>query len=203
MALGPAPFRPPADGSGSVPDMIRGHLRLLRGVVAVDLMELDRLPGRRWVLLGAVAAAAVLFGLLRVGQDDLFTESVLILAVAMLFGYLSRTTGAAFVTAFSLLDLVTSIPLYRPAHVEVGRFIAYWLLWVLVVTIPGYQRTLHGGLRLRWSKRWWPAAALLSALLAGGATFLWGRAAFYLVRPDLVHHCHGGWPSPSGCCGTS
>lgn len=122
---------------------------------------------------------------LRIRIDDVYTESLLFMAAAILIGILSPSLGAFFVLAFGVFDLwaasMQPLELVRPPDAIVGRLISYWLLWLLVVEIPCFGRTLvetaGGGAveRIR--------SALIGGLATGGFAFLWTLAAPTLIRP--------------------
>jgi hypothetical protein len=166
--------------------------RRLRAILVVDFRSLGLVPQGGWLALLAIAAVAVLFGALRLGIRDVYTESLPFLLAAMLIGYVSRGTGIALVALFAVADLI--VPIIDPAPysdfhdsptVLVGRLISWWLLWLLVVSIPTLQRQLRAQLGddPRRSTFLRLLAAPLSAAVAGALTFLWSNAQPYLIRP--------------------
>lgn len=122
---------------------------------------------------------------LRIRIDDVYTESLLFMAAAVLIGILSPALGAFFVLVFAVFDLwaasMQPLELVRLTDGLVARLISYWLLWLLVVEIPCFGRTLAetagGGSvdRIR--------SALVGGLATGGFAFLWTLAAPTLIRP--------------------
>jgi hypothetical protein len=185
----------------------------LRAATAADTVAFQRLP-RAVVDIGLPLLLIVVVGVvtfahatsvyphpsvkidwLRVGIDDVFTESPVFLFVAIALGVLSPALGILLVLLFGVTDLAAAevqpyelVPL--PMAVA-GRLVAIWLLWLLVVEIPVLGRVLASSTgRLAGSRL---AVAALSAVVTGGFTFLWTQAAAVLVRPVFT------WSSlPSG-----
>jgi hypothetical protein len=166
--------------------------RRLQAILIVDFRSLGIVPGGGWLAILAIVAVIVVFGVLRTGIRDVYTESLPFLITAMLIGYLSRGTGIALVGLFAIVDLI--VPIVDPAPysdvgdspmVLVGRVISWWLLWLLVVSIPTLQRQTRA--RLTDDPRRPAAMRLLGAPLgaaaAGALTFLWSNAQPYLIRP--------------------
>ncbi|HET7636513.1 MAG TPA: hypothetical protein VFK93_02420 [Candidatus Limnocylindria bacterium] len=181
-----APARPTASP-------IAAAVRRLRAIFVVDLRSLDEtLPQGRVIAAVAIAAIVVVFGVVRLGIRDVYTESLPFLLLAMVIGYLSRATGIGLVLAFGLVDLVMSLVSptpytdwsYDPLFL-LGRLISWWVLWLLVVSIPTLQRVLRARLGddARQPQPLRQAAIAVSALVAGILTFLWSNAEPYLIRP--------------------
>jgi hypothetical protein len=168
-------------------------VRRLRAIFVVDLRSLDAaLPQGRVIAAVAIAAIVIVFGVVRLGIRDVYTESLPFLLLAMAVGYLSRATGIGLVVAFGVVDLLMAVVRPTPYTsldsgplVLVGRLIADWLLWLLIVSIPTLQRVLRARFaddpRLAQPLR--VAAVPISAVVAGGLTFLWCNAQPYLIRP--------------------
>ena len=123
--------------------------------------------------------------LLRIRMDDVYTESLAFMAAATLFGIFSPALGAFLVLVFSVFDLAAAsmqpLELVRLPDALVGRLISYWVLWLLVVEIPAFGRTLAEATegdavdRIR--------SALVGGITTGGFAFLWTLAAPLLIRP--------------------
>jgi len=186
------------------PAWVVGRVRpALASATKADAMVLGRGNGRLvgWVLpLGAIVLAlvpSVLHAItylprsqaeldfLRIRMDDVYTESLLFMAIAAALGVLSPALGAFLVLIFGIADLVAAsrqpLELVSFPDALVGRLISYWLLWVLVVEIPllarGLVAELDGGIARR-------ARGLVVGTVSTGAfAYLWTLGMPLLIRP--------------------
>lgn len=132
---------------------------------------------------------------LRFVVDDVFTESAPFILGAIAIGLFSPALGVLFVAVFGAMDLVAAAAqVYELKPLPgalVGRLVALWLLWLLVVEVPVLARILASSVRRLADSR--IAVAAMSAVAAAGFTFLWTQAAAVLIRPVFT------WSSlPSG-----
>lgn len=168
-------------------------VRRLRAIGIIDVNSLNTtVPLGGWIALVLVAVVVVVFGVFRLGIRDIYTESFAFLLAAMALAYLSRGVGLVLTLSFGLVDLIMSVVAPTPYTdlsdnplALIGRLISWWLLWLLLATIPTLQRQVRA--RLAGAPhRSQPVRLLavpLSALLAAGLTFLWSNAQPYLIRP--------------------
>lgn len=180
-----------------------GHVLTTVPVAAVVLPLL--------VLLGFFGTGA-----LRLGYEDVYTESVLLVMTFVALGAFSSQLGVLAVAAFVLGDVVSTRPVlgYEVAssafwfsgplgqgvvahlvHVRLPDLMTYLLLATVVVVLPRAARGVVGG--VGQGRRMPPVLAwsLVSGLVVG-ITWLgvdaWVAAAPTLVRPIFT------WGSPSG-----
>lgn len=179
-----------------------GHVVLTMPVVAV-------------VLPGAVLLLGLLSGLLRLGYEDVYTESIVLLVAMVLIGFFSSQLGVLVVVGFCLGDFLTAErfepirwtsstwfsgvlgqgPLATIAHDVLPRLITYLLLAAAVVVLPRAARAVVGtvgrGRRLPPLGAWGLVSALL-VVIAWLGMDAWVAAAPTLVRPLFT------WSSPNG-----
>ena len=122
----------------------------------------------------------------RIRVDDVYTESIVFMAGALLLGVLSPALGVLLVIAFAIFDLFAasrqSQELTPLGDSLVGRLISYWLLWLLAVEIPAFGRALATSIGPAGAARR-IAAAVVAAVGTGGFAWLWTQAAAALIRP--------------------
>ncbi len=112
-----------------------------------------------------------------------FTDSLALLLVGLVVGFIAPSLGVLFTVSYAALDLILSIHLSITAIA--GHFVEYWLIWLLIVEIPLASRTLTRGIRSRLGKS--VAAMLLGAsagaVVAGVLVYIWSLAGPILIRP--------------------
>ncbi|MDP9326313.1 MAG: hypothetical protein M3O87_07245, partial [Candidatus Dormibacteraeota bacterium] len=119
---------------------------------------------------------------------DTFFEVPIFLLLAILIGETLPSLGVVFVLLFATLDIGVSAT--QPQELTplpgalVGRLISMWALWLLVVEIPVFGRSLAGSWRAVARNR--VVAAALAGLTAGVITWFWTQAAPILERPMFV-----------------
>lgn len=122
---------------------------------------------------------------LRIKLEYVYTESLLLMAAAVLMGVFSPALGALFVLSFGAFDLYASskhpLELFPLQNALLGHLIGYALLWLLAVELPIYGRLLAesapagGRERLR--------VAVAGGVATGAFVFLWTLAVPTLIRP--------------------
>lgn len=191
----------------SRPARFIGHYRpILWSAAHADVWAFERLP-RAWVdiwfPLAIVVLALVpsLFHLLGPGQltlyqidftrlrvDDVYTESFVFMAGALLVGALSPALGAFLVFVFVVFDLVAAsqqmnelVPFFPALF---GRVVSWWLLWLLAVEVPLIGRSMAASVAAGAGRR------LLGVLVAGLATgafaFIWTLATPTIIRTTFT-----------------
>jgi hypothetical protein len=184
-----------------------GRLRPgLRAATAADARGIERLPRQLAetvpVVLVVVLAAtfAALHGLhqyystqpnvewARLSVANTYLELPIFLFLAILVGVVSPPLGVVFVLMYAGLDIVASgsqpdqtAPL--PGALA-GRLVSFWLLWLLVVEIPVFARSLAVSSRALSRNR--VVLAVLAAVVTGAFTWFWTQAAPILIRPMFV-----------------
>ncbi len=166
------------------------------------LGELPGLPAA--VLVGSALVLAVLFGFMRVGIHDAYTESWLFLALAVTLGLASPSAGVVLVLAFIPMDLLATItrgsadPLV-PALA--GQAVSWWLLALLVVAAPLIARQVPAAVlasmhpvddRARRALGYAGGAAVAAAL-----AWIWCAGTVELIRPVFTWSAALGSPSPA------
>lgn len=138
-------------------------------------------------LLGLVAGGE------RFGATQVFTQSMLILGLAVALGTIASQLGLLFVFGFALVDFfLYANPALQGAspavalRLRVALLISYAVLLGLAVLIPFLARLLRLTTPLpppRWGDLRLVVELLLGALLNGGLLFLYLQAVPVLVRP--------------------
>ncbi|UZN02112.1 hypothetical protein [Cellulomonas sp. S1-8] len=174
-------------------------------------------------LLAAVLPAfAVLTGLVvgldRLGYDDVYTESVVLLAVLVGVGFFSSQLGVLMTVAFCVGDFLTADrypgvassssvwfsgvlgtgPLATVAHGWLPRLITYLLLVAGVVVLPRAARAVVATVGRRRQVPplvAWPVVSGLVTVIAWLGTDAWVAAAPTLVRPLFTWSAPGGQPT--------
>lgn len=198
------------------PRSVSVRLPALRGV-AGDGHVITTLPVVALVAPAVVAVGGLLVGLFRLGYQDVYTESVLLLAALVAVGCLSGQLGVIALTGFVVGDLISTRPatgfdqtysgsfwfsgplgegvLAHLVHIRVPRLITYLLLLAVVVILPRAARGAVAGLgRSRPvppALAWVLVSGLVTVIVWLGAD-AWVAAAPTLVRPVFV------WASSSG-----
>jgi hypothetical protein len=167
-----------------------------------ELLEAAPLPGGwlrllariphlwTWLPIIAAIAIAVAFGYFRVGITAAYPESIAFLCLAVALGMVSPAASLLMTLVFVPLDLVTALqghvldPLI-PAIA--GRFISWWLLFVLAVAIPLVCRGVPGAVLAAASPPD-PLVRRLVGYASAGLTcavlvWLWTQAAPLLIAP--------------------
>jgi hypothetical protein len=129
---------------------------------------------------------------------DVYTESLLFMALALLLGLISPAFGI-WLVLFHALSYVPDVAhgvgliahLQRPINEQVffvlGRVVSFWLLWLLVVEIPLGARAMD--LRARFSRfsrgplRRVLSGEVVAAFATGTLVFIWTQAMPVLIRP--------------------
>ena len=180
-------------------------LRRLPPLPTERFARVRSLPGLPAAILTAVALGlALVFGFVRLGITDVHTESWLFLVLALGLGLVSPGAGLIMVLAFVPMDLLAVItrgqldPLL-PALA--GRFISWWLLWLLAVVLPLVVRQVPGAV-LALGRPDSPVGRRLIAYAAAvvtmsGLLWLWAGAVPELIRPVFTWTSMLGEPRPS------
>ncbi len=162
------------------------------------------LPGLPAAIMASVALGlAIVFGFVRLGITDAYTESWLFLVLAVVLGLASPAAGLLLAIAFVPLDLLAVLtrgdldPLL-PALA--GRAVSWWLLWLLAVVLPLVARQVPPAL-LATGRPASPATRRIVAYGAGAATiaglvWLWAGAVPELIRPVFTWTAMLGNPRP-------
>jgi len=182
----------------------------------VDLLRrLPPMPGTRFarvrslpgipaaIVASAAILLAVVFGFVRLGIADVYTESWLFLVLALVLGLASPAAGLLLAIAFVPLDLLAVLtrgdldPLL-PALA--GRIISWWLLWLLAVVLPLVARQVPA-VMLAAGRPASPGTRRIVAYTAGAATiaglvWLWAGAVPELIRPVFTWTTGLGNPRP-------
>jgi hypothetical protein len=171
-----------------------------------DVWAFERLP-RAWVDIWFPVAIVVLalvpslFHMLGPGQltlyqvdftrlrvDDVYTESFVFMAGALLVGTLSPAFGALLVFIFVVLDLFAAsrqanelVP-FLPALF--GRVVSWWLLWLLAVEVPLIGRSIAASVRPGTGNRL--VGVLLAGLATGAFAFVWSLATPTIIRTTFT-----------------
>ncbi len=164
-------------------------------IAMLDLMGLDALPGRRWGPIAVAVAAVLVFSGGHLLIADVWTESLPFMLIALAIGFLSRTVAIGMLLLHVVVDLVRYLAFPgQSSYVEVGpesfagRVISWWLLWLLIVTIPTAQRAVTAAIaeRPRATESHRLAGAVAGAALAGLLVFLWSNAQPYMIRAFFI-----------------
>jgi hypothetical protein len=119
---------------------------------------------------------------------DVYTESIPLMAAAVLIGMLAPAAGALFVLAYAVGNVAATAltgELEPPVYALLGRLISFVVLWVLAVEVPLAARNVA---------EWWSyrqtatRAKRIAAVVAGGLvaallTHAWAMAAALLITP--------------------
>lgn len=180
------------------------RLSAVAAVVGRDGVHLLVWPS---LAVGAPAAAALLgvtAGLLRFGAQTVFTESLAILALAVVLGFASAQLGAWFVVGFGLTDLLAhdhGVPGYSGGAPDAVRlWAALALTYVALASVAVAAPLLVQAVRsqFRMPERASPDGlvvgdAVLAAVTAAAAAFVVLQSLPLLVRP--VFTWQGGTPT--------
>ena len=129
----------------------------------------------------------------RLSADDVFTDAVAFVLLAILVGTTSPTLGAFLTLVFGILDLAAASvqrnELTPLPWALMGRLVGLWLLWLLVVEIP----VLGRGLALATPRvaRSRPILAVLVGLTTGLLFWIWTIATPVLIRPVFTWSDNG------------
>lgn len=124
----------------------------------------------------------------RLALADTYLEIPIFLLLAILIGQALPSLAVVFVLVFGVLDIAVAAT--QPQELTpvpwafAGRLVAIWALWLLVVELPVFGRSLAGSWRAISGNR--GAVAALLVLTAGAFTWFWTQAAPILVRPMFV-----------------
>ena len=165
------------------------------------------LVAQPWLAAVATPASLLLglvWGALTLDYDRVFSESLPLILVACIFGFLSTNLGIAFVTGFALGDFLigeTRWSVEFSAHPEVfanegllaalvriraPMLIGYLLMFVLAVYIPRLARLLILDIpqTTRLPKNYALAVgSLLNVIVVAVSVRFWAEAAAVLMRP--------------------
>ncbi|ADG75414.1 hypothetical protein Cfla_2526 [Cellulomonas flavigena DSM 20109] len=200
-----------------VPRWVVARVPGLQGI-AGDGHVVVTVPLLAAVLPGLALLSGLVIGLGRLGYDDVYTESVVLLAAMVGVGFLSGQLGALTAVAFCVGDLVSADryagsvtsssfwfsgplgtgPLAEVAHGLLPRLVTYLLLLAGVVVLPRAARvvvaTIGRGRRIPPLVAW-PVVSGLLAVVAWLGTDAWVAAAPTLVRPLFTWSSNGGQPT--------
>ncbi|MDQ3881093.1 MAG: hypothetical protein M3295_08480, partial [Chloroflexota bacterium] len=200
-----ADLRPPL---WAWPALLIGQLhRALARSVRPDVELIHRLPGRIAddTLVPAIAIGlTIVFSWLRLGIHDVFTESIPFVVGALALGLLAPSLGVIVVLIHVVGDLVRTFVALPPGGapggvlnllgIVGGRFVSYYLLWLLIVEVPLIARAVPwaamaterpAGERAR------RMVAVFSSLAAVALmTFVWMLAVPVLIRPVFTWGLH-------------
>jgi hypothetical protein len=167
----------------------------LAASVRPDLALLARIHPRLPMALPlAVVAIVVVFSVVRVTVNQVYTESLIFLVLAVAIGMVAPAAGVLLVLlhgaadlARALFDPYASAGQYGAIGTIAGRLISFYLLWLLVVEIPVVGRMVPAV--VMDSDR--PANLNARRLVAIGSTgvavglmtWIWTQAAGLLIRP--------------------
>lgn len=166
------------------------------------------------VLPGLCLLLGLLTGLLRLGYDDVYTESVVLLALLVGIGFFSSQLGVLAVAGFCVGDLISAEryqgtpfgsgwfggplgqgPLASLVHGFLPLLITYLLLVAGVVLLPRAARavvlTVGRGRTMPPALAWGLVSGLVT-VIAWLGTDAWVAAAPTLIRPVFT------WASPGG-----
>ncbi len=208
-AVEPMVFAPTPTPLWAWPARLVGRLHpRLRAILDEDIEVFRSLPvpGLGLLLvLAAAALAAVPIVLHPSGPIhgpftwlDVYTESLLFMALALLLGLISPAFGV-WLVLFHAISYVPELArgvglishLGRPVNEQVfyvlGRVVSFWLLWLLVVEIPLVARAMDLWARLSPFRRGAVGRVLTAEVAAGFASgalvFIWTLAMPVLIRP--------------------
>jgi hypothetical protein len=148
---------------------------------------------------GAAPPVAFLVGLvtgwLRLGFEQAFSESIIVLVLAVVFGVMSAHLGAMFLVGFALGDFLLAPPSYSMftysplgnlVLIRIPLLIEYGLLALLTVSIPLVTKGLLFQLSLspRLSRQLrFRVAVVGHAILTGVLIYFWTQTVPILIRP--------------------
>lgn len=173
--------------------LLAGRLARAWAAALADGAYLVAFPAPAAVLPAAALALGLLAGRFRFGAEQVFTESVVILVLAILLGFLGSALGALFAAGYALADFF----LYqRPALGGDGIVAALQLRGALPLTYAGLCVVAIGApllvqlvraqlplQRVRGPDARVVLDAFLAAVLAGGMVFVALQSLPLLVRP--------------------
>jgi hypothetical protein len=167
----------------------------LAASVRPDLALLARIHPRLPMALPLVVVAiVVVFSVARVTVNQVYTESLIFLVLAVAVGMVAPAAGVLLVLlhggadlARALLDPYASAGQYGPIGTIAGRLISFYLLWLLVVEIPVVARMVPAVV-MDSDRPANPNARKLVAIGSTGVavglmTWIWTQAAGLLIRP--------------------
>ncbi|MFN2484736.1 MAG: hypothetical protein ABR509_07355 [Candidatus Limnocylindria bacterium] len=180
------------------PALLIGQLhRTLARSVRPDVELIHRLPGRiadDTVVPAIAIALVVVFSWLRLGIHDVFTESIVFVVAALALGLLAPSLGVIIVLFHVVGDLARTFGSLPPDvdalgvfGVVGGRFVSYYLLWLLVVEVPLIARAVPWAAMASErpaGERSRRVVSIGSSLIAVALmTFVWMLAVPVLIRP--------------------
>jgi hypothetical protein len=175
------PVAADARAVSGLPALVR-HIGLPAAVIALAVIA----GSSRWLDETAYATAQVDW--LRLQMDHAFADVPLFLLLACVLGPLSPGAAALFVAVFAAFDLVATTRIYGELSpfpwALLGRLVALWSLWLLMVEIPVLARRIAAdSARLGRSR---PVLALVAAGATGFLVWAWTQAEPVLLRPLYV-----------------
>ena len=167
----------------------------LAASVRPDLAVLAKIhPQLPMALPLAVVAMVVVFSVLRLTVNQVYTESLIFLLLAVAIGMIAPAAGVLLVILHGVADLIRAFMdpsagygQYGIIGIIGGRLVSFYLLWLLVVEIPVVGRmvpwvVMDGDRPASPGAR--KALAVASAAIAVGLmTWIWTQAAGILIRP--------------------
>jgi hypothetical protein len=167
----------------------------LAASVRPDLALLARIHPRVPMALPLVVVAIVIvFSVARLTVNQVYTESLIFLVLAVAVGMIAPAAGVLLVLlhgvadlARALLDPYASAGQYGAIGTIAGRLISFYLLWLLVVEIPVVGRMVPAVV-MDSDRPANPNARKLVAIASTGVavglmTWIWTQAAGLLIRP--------------------
>jgi len=167
----------------------------LAASVRPDLALLVKINPRLPMALPLIVVAIVIvFSVVRLTVNQVYTESLIFLVLAVAIGMVAPAAGVLLVLLHGAADLArafvdpyTSAGQYGAIGLIAGRLISFYLLWLLVVEIPVVGRMVPAV--VMDSER--PANVNARRLVAIGSTavavglmtWIWTQAAGLLIRP--------------------
>ena len=138
-------------------------------------------------------ALVAVFSIARLTIEQVYTESLIFLVLAVAIAMIMPAAGVLLVLLHAVVDLPRTLmtPFIMgsngPIGVVAGRFVSFYLLWLLVVeisviarTVPwvvmGSARPANPAVRQLW-------AIGSTAVAVGVMTWIWTQAAGILIRP--------------------
>lgn len=166
----------------------------VRATAMAETAALRGIPGGPWPVLAASAALGAVFAIVPLGYSALWSESLVLILVALALGVVGRAPGLAFTIVFGVVDLALAPGRLNDQTPEVlfGRFGTLVMLGMLAVPLPSLARVTESWLLSRLRVRGQAlsggriAAALIGAAVLAFLALGWTEAAYLFVRGAFV-----------------
>jgi hypothetical protein len=178
----------------------------LRASIEPDVSFVRTLPGPALTWPLAVVALAVVPAILRafirigpatenafvIVVADVYTESLPFMVLAVIVGVAAPTLGVVLLVCHAVADLFaaarSTVELSPLPTAILGRAVAYWLLWLLVIEIPLISRAVEHSDGLKRGSGATRVALRVASFAAavGTLTYVWTQAVTVLIRPVFV-----------------